>query len=396
MTGEKILIIASTFPTFSEQDSSVFVYEISKGISQIGNFQILALTPYRKNSKLYEERDGIKIYRFKYGSSSLCDGAMLSELKKNKLLWLIVPIFFISYIIKLKKIIKKEKIKIIHAHWLLPQGFVAVICKKIFYPEIKIIGTVHGSDISKIKNVKLKKFILNNLDYLTVVSNELKNEVDKLNLKKQLQIKTIPMGVDDKKFNPCKYQKCIKEKYKIKNSFLLFVGRLSEEKGVKYLLRAMPKVIEKNNKIKLLIIGDGPLKNNLKKEAADLKISDNVLFLGKIPNDQLPSYFATADIFIGPSAREGFGLVFVEALMSKTPVIASNLKTISDIINNETGIRINIRDTKKFSDAIIKLLSNKDLRQELSEKGYKYAKNNFSSTIISKKYNQLFMELTQK
>jgi glycosyltransferase involved in cell wall biosynthesis len=395
MDKEKILIITSTFPTFLEGDSSpLFVYEFAKNISQINKFQIIILTPYRKNSKLYEEKDGIKIYRFKYGSSSLCNGAILSELEKNKLLWLVVPFFFLFYIIKLKKIIRKEKIKIVHAHWIVPQGLVAVICKKIFCPKIKIIGTIHGSDIAKIKNVKLKKFILNNLDSLVVVSNELKNEVNKLNLKKQLEIKTIPMGVDDKKFNPSKYQKWIKEKYKIKDSFLLFVGRLSKEKGVKYLLRAMPKVIEKNYKVKLLIIGDGPLKTDLQKEAMKLKISDNVLFLEKIPNDELPPYFATADIFIGPSLREGFGLVFVEALMTKTSVISSNLKTISDIIiNDKTGIQINIKDTEKFSNTIINLLSNKEKRDQLSEKGYEHAKNNFSLNIISNKYNQLFTKL---
>ncbi|MFH1564689.1 MAG: glycosyltransferase family 4 protein [bacterium] len=393
MTKEKILMITSTFPAFLGNDSPVFVHELAKSIAQIDNFQIIILTPYRKNSRLYEKKDGLKIYRFKYGSTSLCDGAILSELKKNKLLWLVVPFFFLAYVIKLKKIIRKEKIKIIHAHWIVPQCLVAVICKKIFCPKIKIIGTIHGSDITKIKNARLKKFILNNLDSLTVVSNELKNEINKLNFKKQLEIETIPMGVDDKKFNPCNYQKWIKEKYNIENSFLLFVGRLSEEKGVKYLLRAMPKIIEKNNKLKLLIIGDGHLKTDLQKMTADLKISDNVLFLGKIPNNELPPYFATADIFIGPSEREGFGLVFVEALMSKTPVIASNLKSISDIINKETGISINIKDTEKFSDAIIKLLSDEKLRRKFSEKGYEYAKNNFSLSEISKKYNQLLAEL---
>lgn len=323
----------------------------------------------------------------------MCDGAIMSELEKNKLLWLVVPIFFLFYLIKLKKIIKKEKIKIIHAHWLFPQCLVAVIYKKILCRKIKILGTIHGSDIIRIKNAKLKKFILNNLDYLTVVSNELKNEINKLQLKKQLQIETIPMGVDDKKFTPCKYQEWLKEKYNIKDAFLLFVGRLSEEKGVKYLLRAMLKVIEKNNKIKLIIIGDGPLKTDLQKESADLKISDNVLFWGKIPNDELPPYFATADIFIGPSASEGFGLVFAEALMSKTPVISSDLKSISDIINEETGIQINVKDKEQFSNAIINLLSDEEKRKKISEKGYLHAKNNFSLSFISKKYNQCYLKI---
>lgn len=389
-------MITSTFPVFSENDSPVFVYELAKGISQISDFQIIVLTPYRKKSKLYEEKNGLKIYRFKYGNSSLCDGAMLSELKKNKLLWFFTPFLFLFYIINLSKIIRKEKIKIIHAHWLVPQCLAAIIYKKIFCSEIKIIGTIHGSDLAKIKNKRIKEFILNNLDLIAVVSSELKNEVNKLNLKKELRIEIIPMGVDGKKFNPCKKQEWIKEKYEIKDSFLLFAGRLSEEKGVKYLLRAMPKVIEKNNKIKLIIIGDGHLKTKLQKEVADLKIGGNVLFLGKISNDELPPYFATADIFIGPSEREGFGLVFAEALMSKTPVISSDLKTISDIINEETGISINVKDTEKFSDAIINLLSDEEKRKKKSEKGYLHAKNNFSLSLISKKYNQLFTELLRQ
>jgi len=241
---------------------------------------------------------------------------------------------------------------------------------------------------------KIKRWTLNNVDRLTVVSNAIKEEVKKLDTRDNLPIEVIPMGVDAELFNPDKYDSKIKEKYGIEGSFLLFVGRLAEKKGVKYLIDAMPAVIQEHPKTKLLIVGSGSLENELKKQIKNLNLENNVIFTGAIPNNELPSYYATADIFIGPSIIEGFGLVFVEALMSKTCVITSDFKAISDIIKNgDTGIQIDVKNIELFSKKIIELLKDQEKRKRLAENGYSFVKNNFSWDVIRDKYYKILKNI---
>jgi len=405
MNVKKILVTTTTFLTFLEGDGTPpFVYELSRRLVKKENFHLIVLTPFRKNTKIFEERENLKIYRFKYGFTSLCEGAILPNLKKNKFLFFQVPFLSFFALINLAKIIRKEKINIIHAHWIIPQGFIAVLYKKLFRKKnLKIICTSHGGDIFGLQNPfmkKIKRWTLNNVDRLTVVSNAIKEEVKKLDARDNLPIEVIPMGVDAELFNPDKYDSKIKEKYGIEGSFLLFVGRLAEKKGVKYLIDAMPAVIQEHPKTKLLIVGSGSLENELKKQIKNLNLENNVIFTGAIPNNELPSYYATADIFIGPSIiakggdAEGFGLVFVEALMSKTCVITSDFKAISDIIKNgDTGIQIDVKNIELFSKKIIELLKDQEKRKRLAENGYSFVKNNFSWDVIRDKYYKILKNI---
>jgi glycosyltransferase involved in cell wall biosynthesis len=261
-------------------------------------------------------------------------------LRANKLNFLQIPFFLFFQLLALRRIIKIEKINIIHAHWIIPQGLVAVVYKRLFHPKIKIICTSHGSDILGLKSLltlPLKKYTLKNIDKLTVVSNLLKTEVSKMGVRPPIDI--LPMGVDLGRFGPDHRSVEIKRKYHIEGSFLIFVGRLSEEKGVKYLIEAMVAVVKEFPDTKLLIIGSGVLETELRNLSNNLNLSKNVIFTGYMQNASLPSYYATADILIGPSLREGFGLVFAEAMACGCPVIASDLPSVSEIIiNGQTGL----------------------------------------------------------
>src|SRR3989344_2744955 len=257
-----ILVLASTFPTFVEEDyTPPFVYELCRGIFSLNSYKLFVLTPYKKNTKLREEKSGIIIIRFKYLFTSLCDGAMLTNLKRNRLLWLEVPFFFLFYIINVIKIIKREKIECIHAHWIIPQGFIAVFVKKVFYKNLKIVVTSHGADIFSLRGwlaKKIKRYILENIDYLTMVSSASKNEIDGLGVRRCPRYQVIPMGVDTQAFCPERRSEDLKKRCGINGTFLLFVGRLDEKKGLRYLIESMPEVVRAYPRAKLVIIGGGP------------------------------------------------------------------------------------------------------------------------------------------
>ncbi|MCM8787749.1 MAG: glycosyltransferase family 4 protein [Candidatus Omnitrophica bacterium] len=395
---KNILVFTTTFPTFLKKDGTPpFVYELSKRLAQKEDLNIVVLTPYRKGTKTFEQRDGLKIYRFKYGFTHLCEGGILPNLKNNKLLYFQVPFLFFFAFLNLKKIIKKEKINTIHAHWIVPQGFIAVFYKKIFRKRnFKIICTSHGGDIFGLQGWlmrKIKKWTLNNVDILTVVSNAIKEEVKKLKVRNDLPIKVIPMGVDDKLFNPDKYDPKIKGKYNIKGPFLIFVGRLVEKKGVKYLIEAMPEVVKKYPETKLLIIGSGPLEDGLKAQVKNLNLEKNIIFTGAIPNYELPKYYATADIFIGPSVitkggdREGLPVTYLEAMASGCIVIGTDLLGNRDvIIDGVNGYFVRQKNSKDIVEKILASLYNKKINQK---QVLSIIKNNFSWKIITNKYLEI-------
>lgn len=404
MRIKKVLIATTTFPSFLKGDSTPpFVYELSKRLAEKNDLKIIISTPYTKNAKEYEERDNLKIYRYKYCFTALRDGAILPNIKKNKLLIFQLPFFLLFSFLSLVNLVKKEEIDIIHAHWIIPQGFLAVLCKKVFRKkDLKIICTIHGGDIFSLRSwlaTIIKKWTLNNVDAITVVGKEVEREVEKIGVKNNF-IKIAPMGVDEKLFSFDKYNKSIKTRYNITEPFLLFVGRLVEKKGVKYAISAMPAVLKKYPDAKLLIVGEGPLEKNLKQQVEKLNLKNNVIFARGVSNRELPKYYATADLFLGPSVTarngdsEGFGLVFAEALLCKCPVVASDSKSISDIIKNEkTGIQVDVKNTELFASKIIELIENKEKRKKLAENGYKFVKERFTWDISTEKYHNLIKNL---
>lgn len=380
---KKLLVFASTFPRWKNDTLPPFVYDLSKRLTE--DFDVYVLAPHFKGAKKYEVMEGMKVYRFQYFPENyenlVCSGGALPALKKNKFTYLQVPSFFIAEFFALLKLVKKIKPDIIHAHWI-PQGFVSALVKKL--TKTPYIVTSHGGDAFTYNSgmgLSLKEYALQNARNITVVSNAIKKEfLDKID--PSLNIEVIPMGVDSKLFNPNKYDASIKKKYHINGPFLLFVGRLTEKKGVRYLIEAMPKVLKHYPKTKLMIIGSGELEQELKELANNLNINGEVIFRGAIPNKELPKYYATSDIFISPSImteegdREGYPVTLIEAIASGTKAIITKnknyLKTPSNLFSKE-------KNSKDIADKI-----NKFLRSKIK---YKQNKLDLDIKKISKRYS---------
>jgi len=401
---KKLLVTASTFPRWQGDSTPDFVYQLVKYLTE--DFDVSVLAPYARGTKSFEKFNNIKIFRYKYlpfGLGSLSyDGGMTSKLEKNKFYYLQIPFFLLFQLLSLRKIVKREDIDIIHAHWIIPQGFIAALYKRIFNKNIKILLTSHGADIFTFDNIIgnfIKKFTLQNMDMVTAVSNTIKDKVRETGYDGHISV--YPMGVDTEFFNPGKKDLAIRKKLNIRGDFLLFVGRLSEKKGLKYLLEAMPDVIKEFPLLSLIVIGDGPLKNDLIYLAEKLSIIDNVTFLGPLSHDKLPSFFATADIFIGPSLtarsgdREGFGLVFAEAMSSGTLLITTDLPVIKEIVkDNETGFIVREKNSKELSEKILYLLKNKDKLDEIKSRAREHVMENFDWKSIGEKYIHLLKSLS--
>lgn len=405
---KKVVVITSNFPRYNKDTSGWFIHELSKRLRNKG-FKMFALAPHCHNAKFKEEIDAVKVYRFLYfypyrfQKLAYGSGKGISYNLKNSFLAKIeAPLFFLSELFSAIKIIRKEKIDIIHSHWLLPSGLIGAICRKIF--KVPHIATVHGSDVNTIKKSKflskICSFIIHNSDRITANSNYTKNILLSIDDKAKNRVEVVPMGVD------INYSKS-EDNTNLKEVFgaeylILSIGRLIGWKGTKYLIIAMKDVTKKFPTAKLVIGGNGPEKGNLENLTKELNLKKKVIFTGYIEDMDLPKYYSVADVFVLPSINldgqtEGLGVVLLEAMACGTPIIGSNVGGIQDIIEDGyNGFLVPEKSSEDLAGKILELLSNKKLAEEFSVNGLKIVRERFSWEIVGERFIKIYEAVLAK
>jgi 1,2-diacylglycerol 3-alpha-glucosyltransferase len=180
----------------------------------------------------------------------------------------------------------------------------------------------------------------------------------------------IPTGIEIEHFyteNSDKHnQDVIRMKYHIeKDDFIiLFVGRIAEEKSIDFLIENHVSLVHKNKKAKLLIVGDGPDREQLMNLSKKLKIQDNVIFTGKVPWNEITDYYNIADVFTTASHTETQGLTVIEAMAASLPVVALDDEAFNTIIINDLNGYL-FKDKKGYRNVMEKLIDNKELCEKL-------------------------------
>ena len=401
----KLIVVTSTFPRWRDDTDPPFVYELSKRLAS--DFEVIVHTPHYPGSLLFETMDGMQVHRFRYFFSKferLAGGqGIVPKLRRNKLYFLLVPFFVAAQFFSLLWLVFRVKPDVIHAHWLIPQGLLAVLVKKIF--GVPVVVTAHGADVFSLRQgifILLKKYTVKNSDRIVTVSRSLaKVLVDDTRI--SIEPDVISMGVDAALFSPRNKNNAIREQYDIHGPFLLFVGRLTEKKGVQYLIDAMVLVQADIPDARLLIVGHGELEQELRARVVGLGLQEVIRFTGGIANKDLPNFYADADIFIGPSIRtqdgdtEGFGLTFVEAAMCGCLLIGTKTGGIEDIIRDEqTGFLVVPEDTLAMSKAIRYVIQNLNSLDSIRKKGRDEIVKKFNWNSISKNYSLLLFKYIGK
>lgn len=212
----------------------------------------------------------------------------------------------------------------------------------------------------------------------------------------------VPNGVDVKKFIPNP-----ESEGKIKRSSdkrtIIFVKRLSEQSGVRYLIQSMSAVKEQFPDVQLLLIGDGELADELRGMVEDLGLSGNVQFIGRVPNDQVPTYLNGADIYVLPSvpqgeAEETFSLSLIEALACGKAVIATSIGGSKEIIGSgkDIGVLVPPRDPEALAGAIIRFLEDPKMIAMFGENARKAVVSRFTWEGVAKETLEVYEHARSK
>ncbi len=296
----------------------------------------------------------------------------------------------------LKHIITENGIDILHAHIWNPAS-----CRYAYMQKVPLVITEHDPfKINSIKNI-FKKFALKKTKKIVTVSKNNEELLKKLYPSQKDKIKVIHNGLDltwwDSqliRFNEDDISEVKRKIFQAEEDTLIIttIAELHPRKGIKYLVGAMPKIVEKYPNVKLVIVGEGKEKPFLEKLAKNLKVKNHVEFLGR--RKEIAKILKASNIFALPSEREAFGMVNLEAMSTPLPIVASKVGGIPEVIlNGKTGILVEPKDTKELRLALEKLIEDQSLREKMAKAGRKRLEKHFSARKMAEEYEKIYKDV---
>lgn len=330
-----LLVLSSTYPRWAGDPEPGFVHELSRRLTD--GFRVVVLCPHAAGAMTNETLDGVEVVRYRYAplrwESLVNDGGVTTNLRRHRWKFLLLPTFLACQLWTAWRLSRRERIDVIHAHWLLPQGLVAALLQLLSGRSVPFLVTSHGADLHALRGRTmdaLKRFVLRRAAAATVVSRSMRTVLDGIGAD-VARVEVRPMGVDMRtRFLP-------DQAVKRSTGEILFVGRLVEKKGLGYLIAAMPGVLAAHPAASLTIAGFGPEEPALRAQVAALGLQEKVAFIGAVPQAELPALYRRAAVFVAPFVQaasgdqEGLGLVLVEAIGCGCPVIAGDVPAVADL-----------------------------------------------------------------
>ncbi len=302
-----------------------------------------------------------------------------------------------SCVSTIRKIIKNNGIDIVHCHDYKADFYGWLAAR---FTPAKLFATNHlwTKESKKLLCYEFLDGLLMNFFHTVIgVSDAISKEIRSELLVKSKSV-TIYNGIDLDKFssNEKDHKKIICEKFNIPlgHRIIGYVGRLSVQKGLVFLLDAAREIIEAHPNTTFLLVGEGDMRHLLEMRAQKLGISGNVVFAGIGENIQ--DYYKAFDIFVLPSLREGLPLVLLEALACQLPVVTTKVGAIPSIVKNgEHCFLIEHSCPQSIANSVEDLIENEEKARKLALKGHELVKEKFSARTMAKQYFDLYAQLTK-
>jgi N-acetyl-alpha-D-glucosaminyl L-malate synthase BshA len=300
------------------------------------------------------------------------------------------PPYTLALATKMAEVAAYEKLDILHVHYAIPHAISAYLAKQILRSTIKVITTLHGTDITLVGRdesyLPITKFGIEESDGVTAVSQWLKKETAR-NFHTDKAIEVVPNFVDPARFRRAGSEFC--------NTFSApgekLVCHVSNFRPVKRVMDVVEtfKRIVAEVPSRLLMIGDGPERSRVEAFARTHDLRDRVLFLGNVPN--LEEVLGACHLFLLPSESESFGMAALEAMTSEVVVIATNTGGLPEVVvEGETGYLLEVGDVAGMAARGIEILRDDALRHRMGKRAREIAVERFDEQKIVPQYRALY------
>lgn len=362
----RVLIVCPGWPGNVNPWNGIFVREQAEAIDKEGtSATVLTARVFRADP--YEAIDGrVKVFRFWFPSKQI----LLAEYER-------IPVFRIGFyllsgIFKAFRLVKKESCDVIHAHFVIPAGLIAVIAGRLRRKPVVI--TAHDSDVvtfpekSKIAGW-LIGYSLRQADHIIPTNIHLKDHIATHFGIEEDKMTVIPLGIDRGLFRPIEKEEARRKlDLSLNRRIILYVGALLQIKGVDIMPDIVSRVSSKIRDPLFVFVGAGPLKDALNGEFERRGEAGNVVFEGSKAHEALPLWYNAADLMVLPTTSEGLGMVVREAISSGLPVVASGVGGIPDVVKEgKTGYLTQPGDADGVSQAILKVLGDEGFRDTVAK-----------------------------
>lgn len=391
--------MASTFPASDQDPVPTFVRDLVLAVHEVDpgiEFTVVAPFDPRTSTPGLTRHEGYDEYRFRYFWPSRLqilagEGGIAPSLKKHRWLYLVVPFFLLSERSALIRVARMVKPDVINAHWIIPQGVVAAFARS--KARAPMMLTVHGGDVFSFNNrvtTPLKIRAIRAATRIVVNSSATKSKLAEL--APDAQTIVVPMGVDLESFSR---GSTASDALRV-----LFVGRLSEEKGVADLITALGDLNTRGVAFEARIVGSGPREEELRAQAAAAGLADRIQFTGWVNRSDIVAQYEWADVFVGPSITadsgwvEALGVVFIEASAASIPVITTDSGGMRDVVlDGKTGLIVPEKSPGAIAGALERLARDPKLRSALGKAGLEHVRQSFSWRGIGLRYAELYRSL---
>ena len=294
----------------------------------------------------------------------------------------------------------RRDLDLLHVHYAIPHSTSAWIAQEMLPPgnDLKIVTTLHGTDVTMLGQERsfweLMRFSIAKSDGITAVSDFLKREtVDRFHIPSRA-VEVIPNFVDPTIYErgsyPCRRDAFLEPGEKL----LIHVSNFRPVKRVRDVIAIFDRV-QRVVPSRLLLVGDGPERGEAAAEADRLGLEDRVIFLGK--QDSVAELLTCSDLFLLPSASESFGLAALEAMASGTPVVATDVGGLGEVIDHGvSGLLAPLGDVEAMADGAIELLSDRDRWLRASEAAQAVARERFSAARVVPLYERYYENVIER
>jgi len=384
----RVLYITTNFPRWEGDAHSPWIVEVIKRLRARGVVVDVLAPSYAGLAD--HTIDGIQVYRFRYAPAhweTLTHNEGAPNKIRNPLYLALVPTYLLAGLWRTARLCRPGQYDVIHVHWPLPSGIFGLLGK--WCGHSRLVASFYGAELLLTKRFPfLKPILAGIIRHSDAVAADSRFTADLVRRLAAVPVQVIPFGSRIQPKSPLHTGG--------EPGRLLFVGRLIERKGLPYLIEAVG-LLAPRRPVHLDVVGDGSLKAKWMALAAERGLSERITFHGRIDDRALADLYAECDIFLLPSIvdthgdTEGLGVVLLEAMSCRKPVIATDVGGITDIVRDgETGLLVPQRDAAALAAAVERLLDDPDLAERLGQSGAAYAQQRFDWTHIVDEIEALY------
>jgi glycosyltransferase involved in cell wall biosynthesis len=377
-----VLFLTHSFPRTEGDAAGSFILRLAVALRGEG-VKVRVVAPAAAGLPAAEQIEGVSVERFRYAprryESLAYTGNMARDVATSWSARFALVSFLGADFVHAVRARRSFGPQVVHAHWWFPSGVVGTWVAGLSH--VPLVTTLHGTDVRLARTVGVAKslfgHVLKHSSAVTTVSRWLKEETEAL--VPGVDPTVAPMPVATELFGPGDSRD---------GQRLLFVGRLTIQKGVEHLLHALA---EMKTTPSLDIVGDGPDRPSLEQLAQQLGVASRIRWHGQLAQSDLPPLYQRAAAIVVPSVDEGLGLVAVEALLCETPVVAFDSGGLRDVIQHDrTGLLVQPGNRAALAVALDGLLARDGHGRELGRAGRLYALSAFAPESTARRYAEIY------